>query len=294
MDIRPQDSDYRGKRWAAHYQSVEQFLTKLPPLSVLTLFGWHSHISIDSLITTHGSRLRKLDLSCFLEAWQHVNEQDIFNLEGIGDRKEVAFYRALGTLRGLKYLNLELDAMSATFRRDKWTRASPEQRSAEGIKPPSDPSFDEFDNELTDLYLRDLQFRKGHIRDVMITSVVDKDLACAIFRIISTAKSHGMQGLEAIKISISWSMYMEYSLLELVELLGSSWIIRRDTREGHQGDLTAEEVRDSTPLHIRKKRQVPLCSELDEIFQRIWPGGEDRRSWWSECHSFPLDTSVDD
>lgn len=81
----------------------------------------------------------------------------------------------------------------------------------------------------------------------MISSVVDKNLACAIFRITSTAKSQGTQALEAIKISVSWSMYVGCSLYRLVELLGSSWIIRRDTREGHQGDL---EVGRGEKFHI--------------------------------------------
>lgn len=168
MNFRPPDSHDREKRKVAHYQSVELFLTKLSPLSVLNLSGWHSYISMDSITTNQRSRLRKLDLSCFLQAWHHVNEQDILQLgrhcplledfsvaihRSKGYRMEVAFYKALGTLRGLKYLNLELDAMNPTFHRNKWTSLPPEQQSAEAIEPPSDPSFDEFDNEITDLYL---------------------------------------------------------------------------------------------------------------------------------------------
>jgi hypothetical protein len=39
----------------------------------------------------------------------------------------------------------------------------------------------------------------------------------------------------------------------LVELLSSSWIIRRDDRKGHQGELTAKDEQGFIPHHVYRE-----------------------------------------
>lgn len=329
LDISPHSP---SRHTASFYESVTLFLTKIPPLSVIDLTGWHSRVSIESIAMRHGPRLRKLHLARFPVSWQHAKEENICQLgrycplleelsipiqRSKGDSKEVALYRALGTLKSLQYLDLWLDVSpTALYREEDFLEVPPQEQSFQAIESPTDPSFDEFDNEHTELYSGDLyKLRKGHIRDVMINSVVDIDLASAIFRVVSCAKSQSTQPLEAIKVSVKGNGDTGSRLTELVDLFSSSWIIRRDTREGRLGEITVES-NDSITYHITEKRRSDLGQELDEIFRRIWPGGdglqemnekrslmeklvtnkwkklagyrENRCGWWNECYSIPL------
>jgi hypothetical protein len=333
MDISPQSP---SRNTAAFYESIELFLTKLPPLSVLDLSGWQTNISIESIAMRHGPRLRRLHLARLPRFWQHLNQKDILQLgehcplleelslavqRSKGDTKEVALYRALGTLRSLQYLDLGLDVSPAAFyRKEECLAVPPQEQSFTAIESPTDLSFDEFDNEYTELYSGGFyKLRKGHIRDVMINSVVDQDLACAIFRIISSVEIDRLQELEAIKLSVKGNGGAGSRLHELVDLVSSSWVIRRDTRDGHHGELKVEEPIRWIPDHLLHARGAYLGSDLDEIFQRIWPDdgqqepkqkqkrgvakkllsrgqkepaeGERRGLWRNECHSFPLDVS---
>lgn len=330
LDISPHSP---SRHTALFYESVTLLLTKLPPLSVLDLTGWHSRVSIERIAMRHGPRLRKLHLARFPGFWQNANEENILQLgrycplleelsipiqRSKGDSQEVALYRALGTLKSLKYLDLWLDVSpTALCREEDCLDVPPQEQLFPAIKSPTDPSFDEFDNEHTELYSGGFyKLRKGHIRDIMINSVVDIDLASAIFRVISCAKGQGAQPLEATKISVKGNGDTGSRLTDLVELFSSSWIIRRDTRERHRGEIIAEEVNHWIPEHTLQKRRAYLGPELDEIFQRIWPGedglhekkdkrtiikelvtgkwkkpawhGEGRCGWWNECYSFPL------
>lgn len=330
MDISPHSP---SRHTASFYESVKSFLVKLPPLSVLDLNGWHSRVSIESIAISHGPRLRKLHLARLPVSWQFANEENILQLgrycpllkelsvpvqRSKGDSKEIALYRALGALKSLQYLDLLLDVSpTALYREEDCLDVPPKGQLFQAIEPPTDPSFGKFDNEPTELYSGGFyKIRKGHIRDVMMNSVMDVDLASAIFRVVSCAKSQKAHPLEAIKVSIKGNGNTGSRLHELVDLFSSSWIIRRDTREGRRGEITVVETDDFIPYHTIEKRRSDLGRELDEIFRRIWPGGdglqemkekrsmmkklvtkkwkktprygEGRCGWWNECHSFPL------
>jgi hypothetical protein len=203
LDISPHSP---STHTASFYELVNLFLTKLPPWSVLNLTGWHWCVFIESIAMSHGPRLRKLHLARLPQCWQHANEGDFLQLERYcplleehsipiqrskGNSKEVALYRALGTLESLQYLDFWFDVPPTAFYREEDCRdVSPQEQLFQAIESPTDPSFDEFDNEPTELYSGGFyKLRKGHIRDIMINSVVDTDLASAIFRVVSCAKS---------------------------------------------------------------------------------------------------------
>lgn len=332
LDIYPYGSSRHTTRF---YDSVTDFFGKLPPLSELELQGWHSRISIGSIAGRHGSRLRRLHFKGSPLRWQHGNKEEILQLgkycplleeltipvqRSKGDKKEVALFRALGTIPSLRYLDLSLEVSPAALYREDECLAVPIQYSPGTRESPTDPSFDDFDNQWIDLYSQGFyRVRKGYIRDVMINSRVDQELACTIFRAVSSSKSQGAQPLEAIQISVTGDGGARSGLVDLVDLFSSTWIVRQDSREDHRGELIVEVPPLYVDQHLLKRRETYLGSKLDEIFRRIWPRKEEQKqkrsftkkladwrkkknmrdkeeeeigsSWWNDCRSFPLDMS---
>lgn len=323
-----------SRHTARFYDSVTGFLSKLPPLSELELQGWHSRISIGSIARRHGSRLRRLHFNGFSLLWQHANKKEILQLgkycplleeltipvqRSKGDKKEVALYKALGTIPSLQYLDLWLEVSPAALYREDECLAVPIKYSAGTRESPTDPSFDDFDNQYMDLYSKGFyRVRKGYIRDMMINSRVDQELACAIFRAISSSKSQGAQPLEAIQISVTGDGGARSGLVDLMDLFSSTWILRQGTHKDHRGEPIVEVDPLYVEQHLLKRRETYLGSELDEIFRRIWPRKEEQKqkrsftkklvnwrkeksmqdkeekmssSWWNDCRSFPLDMS---
>lgn len=169
----------------------------------------------------------------------------------------------------------KVEVSSAVFYREEETPAKPSQdQVSETMESPRYPSFDDFGNEHTDLCSGGFfKVHKGHIRDIMISSLVVKELTCAIFHVIS--KSQGAQPLEAIKVSVKGNGGAGSRLNELVDLFSSTWIIRRYTLEDYPGELKVEEPAQYISELILEKRRTYLGLELDEIFRRIWPGREE-------------------
>ncbi|OGM41977.1 NCS1 allantoate transporter [Aspergillus bombycis] len=183
------------------YEAATHFIKSLPPLKELYFEGWHSQVSVDPLGHHHGCCLRRLDLAG-PQAWQCLTERDILQLgehcpllesldlmipRSQGDATEVALYKAIGTLPHLKYLHLHLDISDASlgtsqdnmvtdpeqeFRRDR--NPLPNRNT----KPPSEPSFDEFGNEIS---IKDLggcyRSRNGHVQRLFRNCAIDSSLA---------------------------------------------------------------------------------------------------------------------
>ncbi|KAH8812327.1 hypothetical protein F5884DRAFT_855625 [Xylogone sp. PMI_703] len=73
----------------------------------------------------------------------------------------------------------------------------------EDYEPPrlTDPSFDEFDQQLFGYGSSDIC--NSHIRDTFINSALDKTLACSIFGVISSSKPAGSIPLEEMSIDVT-------------------------------------------------------------------------------------------
>ncbi|KAJ5585068.1 uncharacterized protein N7459_004868 [Penicillium hispanicum] len=299
------DTDHAGRRTAEFYQTVSRVLQSLPPLSELQLIGWHSLVSVESITKTHGACLRKLCLVSTL--WQCLTEREILHLgeycpllEDLagyirrtqGDEREVALYRALGTIRRLKHLHLGLEVSPMDLCRQEDILALPGQLSDfEPSEPPIDPSFDEFDYEYTERNLMTTyRARNGHIKKMIINSTVDENLIRAMFQVISSAKPPDSLLLETLILEVTGTSGNDKKLWRLIDLFASDWHIERNITHGRRQELTATERGGCSLAYNEEIREENLDPWLERIFRRIWPAMNEQQPglWWRTRHSFPL------
>jgi hypothetical protein len=310
-------------RTAAFYASLRTFLSRLPPLSTLTIAGWHALVSVHSIVSIHGPRLRLLHLTPSA-LFQSLNEDDIRviskycpvleNLEitinrSQSDQKEVALYKALGSMRNLQYLGLEYDLRPPKLRgkHSEDIDVSSEPLKLGSGEASSDPSFDLFENKFCggNDFLPGF-IRNGHVREAMIDCVIDKALACSIFETISSAKPFESPLLQNLTLNFTgrnWDLRMYW----FVDRFASTWSIHRDLRDGFRQCLIAEEG-----IYNEASRNEHLPEWLEPVFDRVYPPGKSthqprkqskklavkRRkeklltpaTWWGRVHSFPLAT----
>ncbi|PKX92387.1 uncharacterized protein P174DRAFT_407907 [Aspergillus novofumigatus IBT 16806] len=232
------------------YPQATKFLQSLPSLSEIHLIAWHSQLSIGMLAKHHGSRLRKLSVTNS-RPWQCFSEHDVLQL-GIycpllekmsisirrtqGDAREVALYKALGTIRNLKFLDLELNVSDPTLYQENTS---------------IDPDWDDFDNQYTEEDLEGInRSRNGHIRRLLVNTLIDEPLASSIFEVISAAKSHDAPLLERLTLSIKGQADRHYRprcvFSRLVRFFASEWTIERDLRYEHRDKFEARSSRNSS------------------------------------------------
>lgn len=238
-----------------------------------------------------------------------------------GDASEVASYRALGTIKRLRYLALFLAAYDPSLNGGEETSVISEfpiwgsgRMWDEPLQPVSSThdAWDRFDEEL---FFRNLggyfRNRNGHIRRFMINSAVDERLACAIFRVISTSKKNNNNNtppLEGINIRIDEP--------DKNRIFAHSWHV------GGNNEVAVVARETGLTDEIRQRRRMPLPLWQAVIFRKIWPmkgepwrsslqwqkekalskwfiGSEKRResqsstgsNWWNEWSSFALETT---
>ncbi|KAK2782705.1 hypothetical protein FQN53_009629 [Emmonsiellopsis sp. PD_33] len=321
MDVHP---DLERCHSNAFYDSLEQFISSLPPLTELELNGWQSGLPVEVIATRHGPRLKRLAL--LSHTWQTVPADGIRSIgehcplledmtitiqRSQGDKNEVAAYRALGTIRRLKRLSLTLDVSDRAICAGGTDveRLRAEQNTSGLIEPPHDPSFDDFDNQYLDHNMSSNAFniKNGHMRRLLINSAIDKNLACSIFQTISSTKAPDAPLLERLIIDVKGrGTNIGYDeIASWAGLMSSTWTIHRDLLYEHRHELIAN----STSDHYARSRH--LATWLETIFRRIWPEqkkGMKRKTtkklkakrekekesseprWWLEWQSFPLDT----
>ncbi|EAW24754.1 uncharacterized protein NFIA_102390 [Aspergillus fischeri NRRL 181] len=240
------------------YLQATRFLQSLPSLSEIHLIAWHSQLWIETLAKHHGSRLRKLSvtsgrklsvtsgrkLSVTSGLWQWFTEHDILQLGRYcpllekmsipirrtqGDAQEVAVYKALGTIRNLKFLDLELNVIDPTLYQENAS---------------IDSDWDDFDNQYTEEDLEGInRSRNGHIRRLLVNTLIDEPLASSIFEVISAAKSHDAPLLERLTLSINGKADRHYRpryvFSRLVRFFASEWTVERDLRYEHRDKFEA-------------------------------------------------------
>lgn len=174
---------------------------------------------------------------------------------------------------------------------------------------PTDPDFDEVDNEFLDDWATDqgLGPRKGHIRHAFINSAIDQALVKSIFEVINSAKPQEATTLPLEEIYITtepggWvgDGVTSGGVLSACEIMGQSWIVRRNPRDDSRhevnamawsGEYTKRYVKHGPP------RDDDVAFEWETIkvpFQKAFPSlqseaiGPDK--WQMAWYSHPLDT----
>ena len=327
---------------------ISKCIESLSPLWELTLEGWGKMIPLEDILHTHGSALRKLSLKndgrshavyCLSESDITLIASNCPLLEELsckvhrseGDNVEVAIYRALGKISRLKYLLLYLTASYCHWN-DRTYGSFMNARSHLPIRAPGlceQHWTAEDDCEICHGCRMTVpnkfncpgspenphKCRNGDIRQFMIDSSLDKDLACAIFRELATSKPEGSPRLEVMTIRVEGLEICDFDKTCIFPIV---WRVESRLGFGPSIEVTAFETECTEGiLALRKK---PLCSEWEEAFKSIWPddsakvdthhggtsesGASDSESselssssqasasgdsdWWMKWSSFPL------
>ncbi|KAF7168199.1 hypothetical protein CNMCM5623_001269 [Aspergillus felis] len=260
----------RAEQAPEFYPQAARFLQSLPSLSEIHLIAWHSQLSIGTLAKHHGPRLRKLSVAGL--PWQCFTEHDILQLgrycpllekmsipirRSQGDAREVALNKALGTIRNLKFLDLALDVSDPTLYQEDASL---------------DTDWDDFDNEYTEEDLGGINHsRHGHIRKLLVNTLIDEPLVSSIFEVISTAKSHDASLLERLTLSIQGQAHRHYlprcEFACLVRFFASEWTIERDIRYEHRDRF---EARMSQNSNFQFSDNDSVSPWVANVFLRIW------------------------
>jgi hypothetical protein len=274
------------------YTKATKFLQSLPSLSEIYLIEWNSQLSIGTLAEHHGPRLRKLSVTS--PRWERFSEYDILQLGRYcpllekmsipirrtqGDYREVFLYKALGTIRNLKFLDLALNVFDPTLYQDN---------------PSLDPDWDDFEKQYTEEDLGGFnRSRNGHIRRLLVNTLIDGPLASSIFDVISAAKSHDAPLLERLTLTIKGQADLhylpQYEFSSLVGFFASEWTVERDIRYEHRDRF---EARISQNSNFQFSHNNSVNPWVAKVFLRIWPilqdGNLTNIRYWDVWKSFPL------
>ncbi|OQD81968.1 hypothetical protein PENANT_c024G03365 [Penicillium antarcticum] len=275
-------------RSAEFYNSANSFLHSVPPLTELDLEGWHSLIGIESLVGYHGPRLRKLKL-LNPAAWQFVNEEEIRlidgrcpSLEELGvplnrsqdQSKQFISCMALGSLKNLSTLHLDYEILPPRMHeisREAMTLLSENMLSRANM-PLNDTSFDEFQSQpCGSARYKEHQLQNGHVERIIVDSIIDRKLACAIFQVISDAKPLESVQLKDVTISTSGSNY-DHDIAWIVDTFTTAWHVRQVSANsrGQEILIVAEELQPTEENSGGRHDCLPEW--IEPIFRRLFPG----------------------
>jgi hypothetical protein len=291
-------------------ETMRDFLLWLPPLRSLTLFGWcPPEMPLDGFLFHHGNRLVNLciapcrgvqptlsHLRKVVEYCPLLESLAISIQRTYGNAREVALYRALGSLPKLQHLALDLDVSDFQQLPDKPLPEDSDDEISEWRIPfdaqalPNHTSLGEFDLELCVMYSWHPQSASnGRIRGALINAAIDKTLACSIFKEVSAAKPEGSIPLKRIDIKpirigeFGRNIRMSEDVLYVFETLAKEWLVERNPRDDTD-ELVATEAGDTVSFSEQDKY---LNSEFGKVWRSVWPEHESG-DWKNEWHSFPL------
>ena len=282
------------------YAIVTRFLQSLPPLIEIELIRWHSLVSIESVVKHHGSHLQKLKIIDPL-LLQTFNKQDIDligqncpHLQDLaitinrtqGDSREVSLYKLLGSIKNLKYLKLNFEPFPAIQSSGLPSREevinSENLLSFLGHDLPAESFFDEFDNQYYPHYLGyPFKIRNGHMRRLIIDSIIDETLSSAIFQRICSAKAPGCPLLEDLTIKINRIGAQEMHWM--VSDIDGSWRVQRKLRDFGCERLSIEQSKpwENYP-HFKpwseRRKDFHLDEGLSVIFHELFPGAKPKKT----------------
>lgn len=200
-------------------------------------------------------------------------------------------YRALGSMSRLQRLKLSLDTSDVTAGDEEEDNSDDD---ADYPPAPNNPSWSEFDQQITRVRLHGYRYlRNGHIRDALINSALDENLARAIFHAISIGKPAGSLPLEELSLQVTGAgphkLHTWGSTWHgVLECLGRSWVIKRNVRDDSRNELIVKEVKGEGFNDPEKWANHELRPFLKPLFRSIWPEKYEGSPWAKDWHSFPL------
>lgn len=256
------------------YSATQVFLKNVPPLRSLRLSKHFDQATLEVALQTHGQTLQRLLLTGKRKIW--LISMDVVEMiqrycpvleelylpvkRSAGNAQEVAIYRALGSMHGIKRLYL-------TFHQTN-VRLPLGYVSQDQANP-----------------------RDHDVRDALINFAVDEKLASSIFQIMSSSKAPGMRQLEYLELRAEEKLiagYRGYYNERVFEYLRRSWVCKRIERDdNHTHACTVQELDKEAVLDREyDERAGEYDRRLDEdeerIFRSIWPGdGAWKDEWWS-------------
>ncbi|RJE21431.1 hypothetical protein PHISCL_06234 [Aspergillus sclerotialis] len=212
-----------------------------------------------------------------------------------GHTTEVMLYRALGSISGLQRLKLYLDASDVTAGAEDEDESDSDENADYPLSA-NNPSWSEFDQQITEFQLGTYKYlRNGHIRDALINSALDENLARAIFQAISIGKSAGSLALEELSLEVTGAGALGRCVWAstwngVLQCLARKWVLRRNIRDNCRNELIVKEVKGNGNYHNDPEEfaHQQLRPYLKPLFRSIWPEKYDGSPWSRDWYSLPL------
>lgn len=284
-----------------HYHiSLPRFLRSLPPLQQIRICGTLDHNIVAAILQHHGQSLHRLWLENFPGHSQFVFSRSLIAeiqrtcpvLEGLkipilrsgGSLDEVYTYRELGTLKKL---------------RDLWIVLETDELPGRSELAVPDADFDDFDLQpFANIPIRQdypPNLLNGHVRNALIDSAVDEELARAIFDAISKNKTSDAVPLDSLGVLPMVEFCRGRRALvrgypQILENLSRWWLLVRDPRDTHRQEIHAKEIgQDISFSSWKHDEELTPEESLAAVFSRLWPGSQENKFWWRDnWHSLPL------
>jgi hypothetical protein len=281
--------------------ATESFLLSLPPLKNFKMTGQYQQRTVDLAMDHSGHVLRKLHLPLFDAQLEGVPEpsspgfanpdllyalqQKCLVLEDLslcmlrsqGDSREVAIYRALGSIPTLCKIHLSIYCSQSFL----WDRDD------------IGGTMKSFDNSTT-LSKED---KSDAVANALMDLAMDDTLARSIFRTISTARSTYAGPLECLNLRVDalnaqGKSNTSSGLIHLLHYIGRSRICSGTLRDDRPHECLLEEYDIEDKLDrewMEKKGELAdlVNVKFKSALQRVWPDISSD-NWKNEWHSFPL------
>jgi hypothetical protein len=270
--------------------ALVSFFRSLPPLEHLALAGEIHSTRSKEWISFHASSLKRLQLtttnyrnSTFdLVSLSATMQPPLPLLEHLsitikrskGNSDEVSMYKLLGALPRLQSIVLGLDTSTSSQHTEFWAQRG---------RPDSE---------------RDAHLGNLYVLDALVNKAVDDNLAIAIFRIISAAKSDRSLPLERLEVrpDCGSGEALDYLFIDwdtLIECIERSWLVMRRYPGLGSDELSVSQIQcQAKPRKQRPPIKFDAYTEI--ILRKIWPPRAEtkanwRKDWQREWHSFPLE-----
>lgn len=298
----------------ANFQlATEMFFESLNPLKTLRLHGEMDASLVSKILERHGSALRELmldpygikfmdlDISSFGESCPLVEELHLPVKRTKSDRRETRCYEAIGKFPSLEKLFLRLECS------DMWRQDL--------------PSADEYEEELDNFHRQPTIPRNSrvfgmnneepllnfHVRDALINSAVDEQLARSIWDRIAANQPSGRLSSATIAPrggDFFGNATAPFELVIRVEHMERSYLITKRASSSSSSQVEVVEMgreeresRDRTQRQTVKTLEGWGCQLYEDdvhlVFQRIWPPKPGSRDWRDDWSSWPLQPSAE-
>ncbi|KAF2100240.1 hypothetical protein NA57DRAFT_54336 [Rhizodiscina lignyota] len=277
---------------------AESFFVALNPLKVLKVGGTLHRELVMKICEQHGGALHELSFTPYEDGYGmagpplRFNEDDFGAIantchilreikitirRSMGNRQETECYEALGKIRTLREVNLQLDCTNAQ---------NPGQPLAE---------WDEFNRMRSDTGMR---LANGHLECAIINSAVDETLVRSIWDIISENNPK----LQSLRVTPHGGSGFGNShpgdLMTIVHNLSRTFFLSRSETDENKLDvfeLTIEtrenydrSQREHEKIMLEKWGNRGLNGASWKVFQHLWPFSEETEDWREVWSSRPL------